>query len=310
VLEPAVIALRLVQYVGAMILFGSSLFLIYGLPSSGPASAADLKWPRRALAQSAGALAIASLLGMLAQTSILAGSITEGFKPASLSAVITTMALGPSSLVRAGAAAIALALLTFCRPGRGLWIACALLGAIACGSFAWMGHGAATNGPAGLLHLLADILHLLAAAVWIGALAMFLGLLSAKGAHRDGADRALHRALQGFSGLGSAIVATLVLTGVVNSWFLVGPSRLSGLWTTLYGQLLSIKLFLFAAMVVLAAINRFRSTPALGRALDRRVTPTIELAALRRSVLLETAAAMVVLFLVAWLGALEPISAL
>jgi putative copper resistance protein D len=308
-LEPAVVVLRLIQYAGAMVLFGSSLFLVYALPSVGPASAAALGWPRRALAWSAGVLAVASLLGMLLQTAILAGSISEALKPESIGAVVTTMSLGPSSLVRGGVAIVALSLLVFGLAGRGLWLATAAMGAVACGSFAWMGHGAATPGLPGLAHVVADIFHLLAAGLWIGALAVFLRMLSI--AHPSVVlAQALHRALGGFSGLGSAIVAVLILTGLVNSWFLVGPAHLSGLVTTPYGWLLSIKLLLFGVMLVLAAMNRFRLTPALAWALSDGRERGAELAELRRSLLIETAVAFGVLALVAWLGSIAPISAI
>src|SRR3546814_15811165 len=45
-------------------------------------------------------------------------------------------------------------------------------------SLAWSGHGAATEGGAGMVHLGADILHLLAAGAWVGALAALLLMAS------------------------------------------------------------------------------------------------------------------------------------
>src|SRR3546814_14624105 len=68
-----------------------------------------------------------------------------------------------------------------------------------------------------------------------------------------------HRALDGFARIGSIVVGLLILSGVVNSWILVGPSRLGSLFTSLYGALLTAKLLLFGAMLILAAANRFRS---------------------------------------------------
>jgi putative copper resistance protein D len=203
---------------------------------------------------------------------------------------------------------MALAAFATLRPGRGLWWTCAGLGAVACASFAWMGHGAATAGSPGLLHLAADILHALATGAWIGALVVFFGLLR-RSAQDAGLDRVLYKALHDFSGVGSALVATLVATGLVNSWFLVGPTRLSGLWATPYGQLLSLKLALFAGMLGLAAANRFRHTPALGLALDGPRPRDPALKALRRSLAWESGLALAVLGLVAWLGTLAPISA-
>jgi putative copper resistance protein D len=296
-LEPAVIILRLVQFTGAMILLGSSLFFVYALPKRGPGSGAELAWSRPLLGWAAAVLALASLVGMLAQTSILAGSIAEGVKPSSLLAVITTMSMGPATLVRAGCAAVALALVVGMAAGRPLFLACAALGAAASGTFAWMGHGAATPGPPGLLHLLADILHSIAAGVWIGALVVFLGLLGGR-SREVSFDRVVHKALHGFAGVGSLIVAVLVATGLVNSGFLVGPSRLSGLWTTPYGRLLLFKLVLFGGMLAMAAANRFRHTPALALVLGENDDRMEALATLRRSVVFETGLALAVLAVV------------
>jgi putative copper resistance protein D len=308
VLEPAVILLRLLQFAGAAILFGSSSFLLYALPRTGIGSGAVLTWPRRLLAWAAGGVLAASLVGLLAQTCILAGSIEAGMTLSSLTAVITTMSIGPSAVIRAGAAGLALVVLAVRRPERVSWWLCGGLGTVASASFAWMGHGAATAGAPGLLHLAADILHMLAAGVWIGALAVFVLLLRPRPDDVE-LDRVLHRALHGFSGVGAALVATLVASGMINSWFLVGPSRLDGLWTTPYGGLLSIKLALFAVMLALAAANRFRLTPDLGAALEGGGSRAPALAALRRSLALETTLSLAVLGLVAWLGTLAPVSA-
>lgn len=306
-LEPAVIVLRLLQFAGAMVLFGSSLFLIYALPQDGAGSGAELGWPRKVLAWSAGVVLAASVVGLLAHTSILAGSIREGMTASSLSAVMTTMSMGPSTVIRAGAAALALVVLAR-RVSRATWQLSAGLGAVISASFAWMGHGAATEGAPGLLHLTADILHTLAAGAWIGALVGFFLLLRPR-APSVILDGVLHKALHGFSGVGTGLVAVIVATGLVNSWFLVGPARISGLWTTPYGQLLSLKLVLFVSMLALAAANRFRLTPALGAAIDGGQASGQALDALRRSLLIETALSILVLGLVAWLGTLAPVSA-
>ncbi len=308
-LEPAVVVLRLAQYVGAMILFGSSLFALYALPPTAAGSVGALRWLRPLLAWSAAGLLIASLLGLLAQTAMLAGSLSEGLKPSSLWAVIATMGLGRSAVVRAFGAGLALLLLGLRRPGRPTLAVCAALGAAVCGSLAWMGHGAATEGPGGLLHVAADILHALAAGLWIGALASFLLLLKRRPGDGAALDRIRHKALHGFSGVGSALVAVLVATGLINSWFLVGPTRIPGLWTTPYGQLLSLKRVLFAGMLGLAAANRFRLTPAFGAALCRDGGQDIALADLRRSLAIESALAILVLALVAGFGMLAPVSA-
>lgn len=304
-LEPAVVTLRLMQYAGAMVLMGSSLFFLYALPSSGPGSAAEAPWARRLLASAGALLALATLLWIGAQASVLAGSMAEGLKPEALTAVVTSMDLGKAAVVRTGVALLATILVLMLKPARPSWIAAAVLGTVGTATFAWMGHGAATEGPGGMIHLAADILHSWAGAVWIGALVAFALLLRTRSPTLAGLI-ALHRALHGFSGVGTLLVAILVASGLVNSWFLVEPDRITSLWTTPYGRLLSLKLLLFMAMLGLATANRFRLTPALARGLNEPSRQGEALAGLRRSIALETAAALGVVVLVAWFGTLAP----
>lgn len=92
----------------------------------------------------------------------------------------------------------------------------------------------------------------------------------------------------------------------MNGWFLIGPSHLGALWTTAYGGLLLAKLVLFGAMLCLAAANRYRLTPRLAEALNRSGGAAPAVTALRTSVMLEFALAVLVLAAVSWLGALMP----
>jgi uncharacterized membrane protein len=71
-------------------------------------------------------------------------------------------------------------------------------------------------------------------------------------------------AVQRFSLLGVISVATLLASGIANSWYEVGT--LNNLFATSYGQLVLIKIGLFAAMIGLASINRFYLTPRLATA--------------------------------------------
>ena len=143
--------------------------------------------------------------------------------------------------------------------------------------------------------------------MWLGALAALTILLLRRTAPDD---PAIHRALHGFAGLGTLAVALLVLTGLVNSWFLIGLARVGDLGTSLYGQLLIANLFLFALMLVLAASNRFRLTPVLGSVLAGGEDPRQALRRLRRSVAAETVVGAVLLAVVAVMGTLAPPSAM
>jgi putative copper resistance protein D len=166
----------------------------------------------------------------------------------------------------------------------------ALAGATALATMAWTGHAGASEGSIGALHRASDIVHLLAAATWLGALAGFIVAAFGKN------DVACAKQLAAFARTGSVIVALLLLTGIVNTIAITGwPLP----WGSQWGWLLAIKLGLFAAMLCLAAINRWKITPALERCEIKAS------AQLRRSVLLEFAFGISVVGIVAWLGVLD-----
>lgn len=303
-LEAAVVGLRWLQYGGAVILLGAPLFLLYSFRD---ADGLNSGWARPALALAAFVVTLGSLAALVAQTAVMAGSLGEAVKPASLSFMVTNTALGMAMAVRAVVAFIGLVSLVVLKPTRSLWRLTAAAGLIVAASFAWTGHGAATEGPGGLVHLVADIVHAMAAALWLGALAALTMLLLRRAAPDD---VAIHRALQGFASVGTLAVALLVLTGLVNSWFLVGPARIADVGGGPYGQLLIGKLFLFGLMLALAAGNRFRLTPRLGSVLEGREDPRPALRRLRCSVVAETLVGAVLLAAVAVMGTLPPPSAL
>lgn len=307
--ELAVILCRLVQYSAASVLMGSALFFVYALPAQGPGSAAELRWARPLLASAAIVLALAASIGLIAQTALLAGSLADALTADSLTAVVTQMDLGKAALARAVLAVVAALFVALVPRGRSLWLGAGALGTLAAATFGWMGHGAATDGAGHTLHLVADILHAIAAAGWIGALAAFVGLVIPR--RQELASLvATAEALRRFSPIGIALVATLVVTGLVNVWFLVGTMVTMALHDP-YGQLLAIKLALFAAMLALAAIHRQRSVPTLAARISARMLPEGDaLASLRRSIVAEALLGFAVLVLVAWFGTLPPPSSM
>lgn len=112
-----------------------------------------------------------------------------------------------------------------------------------------LGHGAATD----FWTTAALGLHILAAGLWLGALPPLLAacrLLQAQ------APMLAHR----FTPLGLACVAVLAATSILQAQALVGT--LPGLLGTAYGQLAVAKIALFGGLLLLAAANRFRFTPA------------------------------------------------
>jgi putative copper resistance protein D len=304
-----VVGARLAQFAGAMILLGSPLFFLYGLPGQGPGAAKSLRWPRPVLFGAAVILVLAAFVALCAQTAVMSGSMADAFSTDALSSVLTDTQFGSGTSVRLGLAVLAGLILVMGQPSRALWVAASVLGAGVVASFALTGHGSADEGLAGWIHLVADILHLAAAAVWLGALVALAILIFRSGGSAPQADLGiLHRALEGFSGIGSGVVAVLLASGLINGWYLVGPSHLPDMIRTPYGLLLTAKVVLFGGMLALAAANRFAHTPRLGGALAEGLPMDGAIAALRRSVLLETSLGLAVLILVSILGTLAPLS--
>lgn len=305
-LEFLVVLLRLGQYLGAVLLLGVPMFFAFRMPGSDVAVA---RWPRTLLLLAAFLTALASLAALFLQTAVMAGSIAEALKPASLFYMAFETSIGRAFVVRAAATVLFGILLLALRTGRGSWAALTGIGLVVCSSLAWTGHGAATEGPLGFIHLSADIIHAVAAAMWLGALAA-LGTLLAVPYGNPERDRLTHDALDGFSGMGTLAVGLLVVTGLVNSGFLVGIDSLGSLVNTPYGLLLSAKLVIFAGMLVLAASNRFILTPRLKRSLENDNLLPRAIRGLRLSLALETLLSIVLLGLVALIGTLAPPAAM
>ncbi|CAM3625064.1 Copper resistance protein D [Bordetella sputigena] len=255
-------------------------------------------------------LAVLGLLLSLCHLAMLAQAMSGAAAMTDLDGEVFATVLGHTDAGTAWwiriAALCAIALLALrARSRAGLPIrSLSTLGAVSLATVAWTGHAAMDEGARAYLHMAADIIHLIAAAAWIGALAVFALLLRPRQAASLPRLRLLHLGLSRFAWQGTAIVLALTGTGVVNYCLAASP-RLSGLMTTQYGLLLLAKLALVAAMIGLAAGNRYRLVPALGQAIEAR-RATAATSALRWSVLLEAGAATAILAIVAWLGMLDP----
>jgi putative copper resistance protein D len=171
---------------------------------------------------------------------------------------------------------------------------------------AWAGHGAATPGGPGNLHLAADVIHLLAAGAWVGSLIpLALSLAEARRSYDPEATSAARRVVVRFSVLAAASVVVLFSAGLINTWFLAGT--VPALIGTQYGYLLLLKIAIFIAMVVFGAVNLLRMAPRLAvRGGERHRRIEAALSHLRRNASIEAVLGVCVLSIVAILGILPP----
>jgi putative copper resistance protein D len=277
---------RFALYVDLLLLFGLALFGLYSFN-------ALLRF-RRLLRGMAVTGALLSVAGLVLMTRAMSGETQLAALWPHLQMMLLETDVGLAWALRMTALAIVVI-----RPS--LWSA-SLAGAIALASLAWSGHGAMDEGWLRFWHFLSDILHLLAAGAWLGALLALVLMVS--GRIGDTRLRLIADAVKRFEWVGALIVLTVSVTGVMNYLFIVGP-RLDGVLFGTYGQLLTIKVLAFAVMLVLAALNRFHLGPSLQQSL-RDGQHLIAANALRRSVVMELALALLIVALVAWLGTLSP----
>lgn len=255
----ALVVVRAVYFLAVLQLFGLLNF--------------DLWFGRVRPRQTAAALVAVALLTSLAWLALVAADLSgQAASPNAVSAVLRDTRFGELWIAR-----VALLLVAALLPSR-------VLSAIVAGAVlaltAAAGHAGAENNP---LQLGADVIHLLAAGAWLGGLIPF-----ALAMRRDDSDVVARR----FSTLGTVCVGLIVVTGAMNSWYLVGGP--SGLVGTDYGRVLLGKLALFAVLLAVAAVNRFR------------LTPRGDAGALRRNALIETALGIFIVTIVAVLGTMAP----
>jgi copper resistance protein D len=152
------------------------------------------------------------------------------------------------------------------------------------------GHAGATGSA---LQTSADAIHLLAVGAWLGGLAPF-----SKAIMRPRPLAATERDARRFSRLGAICAALILATGGINGWYLVG--NLHALVGTGYGRLLVLKITLFAAMITVAAVNRWRLIPLLASGIADAVPR------LQCNALIETGLGVAIVAIVAMLGTMAP----
>jgi putative copper resistance protein D len=295
--EPLMAGVRFALYADLMLAMGLSAFLLYGVRPVERADPAVVGTIRRSLLV-LGALALPlSFAWMLALAARMFGVAIPALDRSMLAPIVLETSVGTAWLVQVASLAVSTcaAVLLGRQPTLAATII-TLAGSIALGTLSWSGHAAVGEGGTGSLNRAADAIHMIAAGLWLGAIAaLFLLIRSANSEAGSVAARELPR----FSLTGTAFVAILAATGLLNVWMITAigdPLR----WPPgPYGTILAMKLGVFTFMLGLAALHRWKLVPRL-------TGPTSDADTLRRSLALEFAAGLAILAAVAVLGLLEP----
>ena len=302
--DPINVALRLALYLDLMLLFGLAVFGLYSFRGKERVSGTLLHFGSLLPGIAAGGVFLSIATFIVMAKNMSGASDWVELRP-HLEMMLYETEIGYSWVTRM----ISLAAVIFVASQSARWPTwslgvATLAGGIALSTLAWTGHGAMDEGTQRFWHFTADILHLLAAGGWIGALAAFGLMLSIRRSNSEQLVRVLSRALKGFETAGAFIVGTIIVTGIANYLFIVGPTLLEVLTST-YGVLLLLKILLFGCMIGLATLNRFYLSPSLERSVEAGEY-SLAATALRKSVLIESTCAVVIVCLVAWLGTLSP----
>jgi putative copper resistance protein D len=302
------IVVRAMHFAATTVTAGILLFrVVVAAPALRLAPPAALIVETRTLRAAWIGLAITLVSGvawLLLQAPAMSGlSFGEAMTADVIGTVLTQTQFGLVCEIRFALAIALAACLSYDRHPSARWLGLAsslcLIAAIAA-----TGHAGATEGTAGIVHLAADAVHLVASAAWIGGILALTLLIKATRRVNPYAWPSLVRdATERFSKLAILSVSALLATGMVNGWILVGS--IQALLVTTYGQLLMLKIALFAAMLGFAVVNKFWLTPRLAGFPDRKDEPDA-VRRLGRNCRIEIALGLAIFAIVGALGTIHP----
>lgn len=161
------------------------------------------------------------------------------------------------------------------------------LSALLLATLAPVGHGAMLDGLNGQLLILNQIVHLTCVAAWLGGLWLLVMILRQP-------TEPMREVLRRFSGIGYALVAGLLITGLINVRVLTGQWWPTPLFSG-FALILLVKAMIVLGMLGLALFNRLRVDDCEQR-----------MGAIRRSVMLEWLLGIGAVAAVSLLGTLPP----
>lgn len=281
-MSEALVLCRFVHFVAVLMLFGAWLFRPLLFKDQLPA--VDRRLARLARWLSATALASGVAWASLI-TASMAGSGASAFDPDTVARVLGNTFFGQvwrwHLLINAALLAL---LFTPWRSSLPLRLG---LSSLLLASLAPVGHGAMLDGLSGQLLILNQIVHLISVATWLGGLMLLLMMLRQP-------NVPLAEVLRRFSGVGYALVAGLLISGLINVRVLTGQWWPTPLFSG-FALILLIKALIVLGMLGLALFNRLR--------IDDREQ---RMGALRRSVMLEWLLGIGAVAAVSLLGTLPP----
>ncbi|WP_166220188.1 copper homeostasis membrane protein CopD [Pseudomonas atagonensis] len=284
-MSEALVLCRFVHFTVVLMLFGAWLFR--PLLLKGDALAVDRHQARLARWLTAVAL-VSGVVWALLITASMAGSASAAFDPDTLALVLGKTFFGQvwrwHLLLNAVLVAV---LFTPWRASMPLRLG---LSGLLLATLAPVGHGAMLDGLSGQLLILNQIIHLICVAAWLGGLLLLVMILFQP-------SEPIPAILRRFSGVGYALVAGLLITGLINVRVLTGQWWPAPLFTG-FALILLIKALIVLGMLGLALFNRLRIDDCEQR-----------MGALRRSVMLEWLLGIGAVAAVSLLGTLPPMIA-
>jgi putative copper resistance protein D len=273
---------RFVHFIVVLMLFGAWLFRPLLLRDE--ALQVDRHLARLTRWLAAVAL-VSGIAWALLITASMAGSVAAAFDPDTVALVLGNTFFGQVWRWHLLINAVLLALLL--TPWHSNMPLRLGLSALLLATLAPVGHGAMLDGVSGQLLILNQIVHLICVAAWLGGLLLLVMILrQPKEPMRD--------VLRRFSGIGYALVAGLLITGLINVRVLTGQWWPTPLFSG-FALILLIKALIVLGMLGLALFNRLRVEDCEQR-----------MGALRRSVMLEWLLGIGAVAAVSLLGTLPP----
>jgi copper resistance protein D len=304
---PTVIA-RWIHFASVFVLFGSSLFWFYMPREHSLAHPGQLA---KTLAATTIMLRIAAPVAAISGAAWLGCTLinmTSDFHsvvdPEDLRLLFTATPIGTVCTFRCALLPIAVVIAFLPWVGRLWYSALLFIGALLLISQAWLGHAA--QGGAGLygaIMITVYATHVLAGGAWVGGLPPLLfGLVEQRRCGPYEARECTLDILSRFSAMAMVAVTLIVASGIANAGFRVAGS-FGKLFDTEYGNALVTKISVVAVMLALAYFNRFVFMPRLRAASLKGMAQIIWLG---RSVTLELALGVLVIFVAAVLGITPP----